>query len=1521
MSQPHGASSTERSPGLADPEDERSNCGVGVVMDLDGGSGHSVVADGLDLLKNLEHRGTTGAEKNTGDGAGIMLQTPHAFFADVLETSLPDTYAVGSLFLPQDETARTELVDLAESTLETYDLEVLEWRDVPTENEDLGATAVDSEPDVRQLVVAPADGDDLSEDDFDRRLYVARRALENAVEGADIDNKERFYVVSLDSKTLVYKGLLKGEQVPSYYPDLTDERVESNFVMVHERFSTNTLGAWHLAHPYRNIIHNGEFNTIQGNINWMRARETDIESEVLSDLEAVKPIIDDPEQSDTASVDNALELLMQDGRDLEHALRMLVPEAWRGNDAMDPDRKDWYDFHASLVEPWDGPALVAATDGERVGAVLDRNGLRPCRYDVTTDNKLIMASEAGALEPDPEDIEERGRLQPGQLFLADPEEGRVIPDDEVFDDLTDDRYGEWVAEEQVSLEDVRTTDSSAPQQSVENLRDQQTAFGYTHDELENMIEPMTTKGKDPVGSMGDDTPLSVLTEFNRPLFSYFRQLFAQVTNPPLDYIREELVTSMESRLGFQRNLLTESPEHARQLVLDSPILTDGELESIRECDANGITAATIDITYEPTSEELGSDLEAALERVREDVVEAIEDGGHDVIVLSDRGVDEDRAAIPSLLATGGIHHHLVRNGLRNHVGLVVESADPRTVHHFATLVGYGAGAVNPYLAYQTIDDITAGPDGAETEVAIDAYVGAVEDGLLKIMAKMGISTVESYQGAQIFEAVGLDSGLVAEYFEGTENRTEGIGLAEIEEDVRERHQQAFVDTEEKPTLDRHGEFEHRSDGIHHQWNPDTVGTLQQAVRANDYERYQEFAELINDQQQNLQTLRGLLEFDSDRESIPVDDVEPIKDIVERFSTAAMSLGSLSPEAHENNSIAMNRIGGKSNSGEGGEPPERFGTEKECNVKQVASGRFGVTSTYLSSADELQIKMAQGSKPGEGGHLPGEKVNEMIAHVRKSTPGVGLISPPPLHDIYSIEDLKQLIFDLKAANEEADINVKLVSEAGIGTVAAGVAKANADVVHISGHSGGTGASPRTSIKSAGLPWELGLAEANQMLCQTGLRDRIRVSADGGMKTGRDVAVAALLGAEEYIFGTASLVTSGCVMARQCHKNTCPVGVATQREDLRKRFPGEPEHVINYMTFIAQELREIMAELGFETIDEMIGHVEVLDQRDDIEHPKARTVDLSAVIADPGGDVRRKIRDQDHELEDQLDRDLIEAAADAIETEEPVTLETEVSNVDRTVGAMLSNRITSRYGEPGLPEDTITVDLEGTAGQSFGAFLASGVSMHLEGSANDYVGKGLSGGKLAIRTPEAAAYDPTENVAIGNVALYGATDGQLYVNGVAGERFAVRNSGAKAVIEGVGDHGCEYMTGGVVAVLGETGTNFAAGMSGGVAYVYDPENELEAKANTGMVSLHDELEDADEAMLRRLVENHVAYTDSDRGQELLANWEQALEAFVKVMPEAYYEAITEQGSDDVREELPGVPESVVEADSTSYAASDD
>jgi glutamate synthase (NADPH/NADH) large chain len=1497
--------------GLASPDDYRGSCGVGVVYDLDGGGGHDVLADGLELLENLEHRGTTGAERNTGDGAGVLLQTPHRFFAEELDVDLPPAraYAVGTLFLPQEREAGERLRRVFESTFAEHGLEAFHWRDVPTDAEaaDIGRTARESEPRVAQVFVCPEGGlsEDGTEDEgmdaeaFDRALYVARRDVENRIDEEGISGGERFYVCSLDRKTVVYKGLLKADQLPLYFPELTDGRMETRFAMVHARFSTNTLGAWHLAHPYRTIIHNGEFNTIQGNINWMRARETDIaHPDFGSDIERIKPIIDDPEQSDTASVDNALELLMKGGRDLPHALRMLIPEAWRKpENRVSEERQEWYDYHASLVEPWDGPALVAATDGDRIGAVLDRNGLRPCRYDVLEEGTLVMASEAGALDNDPAEIVERGRLQPGQLFLVDPEEGRIVPDEEVFEGLLDSKYGEWVRENQVSLGDLDAGTDRTPHDGVGGLRSHQALYGYTQDEMNHLIEPMVEQGKDPVGSMGDDTPLSVLSQFNRPLFTYFKQLFAQVSNPPIDYIREELVTSMETRLGHQGNLLGETPEHARQLVCDSPILTDAETAAIKGLDGSGrLSTAVVDITYDP--EEVPT-LEDAIRQVRTDATEAARE--HDIVVLSDRSAGKDRIPVPSLLAVGGVHHHLVRNGLRNHVGLVLESGDPRAVHHFATLVGYGAGAINPYLAYQSIADIVAGPDGADVEEAIDSYVGAVEDGLLKTMAKMGISTVESYQGAQIFEAVGLSSEFVSEYFEGTTARTEGIDIGDLETDLERRHEVAF---DEDVTLEHQGEYEHRSNGMFHEWNPKSVGTLQQAVRTGDYERYRDFAELMNDQTENLQSLRGLLEFVSDRNPVRVQDVEPVESIVERFSTAAMSLGSLSPEAHENNAIAMNRLGGKANTGEGGEPPERFGTEKNSSVKQVASGRFGVTSNYLTNADELQIKMAQGSKPGEGGHLPGKKVNEMIAHVRYSTPGVGLISPPPLHDIYSIEDLKQLIHDLKAGNPDADINVKLVSEAGIGTIAAGVAKANADAVHISGHSGGTGASPKTSIKNAGLPWELGLAEANQMLCATGLRSRIKVSTDGGLKTGRDVAIAALLGAEEYVFGTASLVTSGCVMARQCHENTCPVGVATQREDLRERFPGQPEHVINYMTFMAQELREIMAELGFTTVEEMVGRVECLRQRDDVEHPKARKLDLSAVIAPLAGEARTKVDPQTHDVDEQLDWEILDAVEEAgsIERGEPISLDMEIDNRHRAVGATLSNRISRAHGETGLADDTIRVDFEGVAGQSFGAFLAPGVTMELTGSGNDYLGKGLSGGKIVVETPGNAPYEAEKNIVVGNVALYGATGGELYVNGMAGERFAVRNSGVKAVVESVGDHGCEYMTGGCVAVLGETGKNFAAGMSGGVAYVLDREGDFESKVNHGMVSTSRDLDERDRRMLRRLVENHVAHTDSDRGNYVLEHWEEELGKFVKVMPDAYAEVIAEREEADVRNRPP-------------------
>ena len=1527
----------DRDAGLASPTDDRSNCGVGGVVDLDGAPSHDTVSDAIRLLENLEHRGTTGAEENTGDGAGIMVARPDGFFREVVDADLPEAYAVGSVFMPTEPSVRAEIHDVIAEVLSVYGLEVLAWRAVPTDNADLGATALDSEPHVAQVFIAPVEGAALAErftdpstrpDDvdpallgFDRALYAARREIETAV--VDVDGAGRFYVCSLDRQRVVYKGLLKGTQLADYYPDLGDERFASRVALVHARFSTNTLGAWHLAHPYRNIVHNGEFNTIRGNINWMRARENDLEHPAFgAELETILPVIDDPNQSDTASVDNALELLLRTGRDLPHAMRMLIPEAFRGDDLMDDDRADFYDYHASLVEPWDGPALVIGFDGDRVAGVLDRNGLRPCRYEVTTENRLVVGSEVGALPTDAADVTRRGRLQPGDIFVADPDEGRIVPDDEVFEELTDDRYGEWVADRQVDLADLvdatdggadadrRVADDGDSAAGIDtsadgsSVRAHQAAFGYTTDSLNHLVEPMAEQGKDPVGSMGDDTPLSVLTDFDRPLFTYFKPLFAQVSNPPIDYIREELVTSLESRIGNQRNLLDETPEHARQIVADSPILTDAETDALKSVDGttDGFGSVTVDVTYDRDRS-----LTDAVDRIRREAADAIE-AGADVVVLSDRAVGPDRLAVPSLLATGAVHHHLVRNGLRNRAGIVVESGEPHEVHHIATLVGYGADGIDPYLAYASIADVVAGPDGADETEALAAYRGALEDGLLKTMAKMGISTVESYQGAQIFEAVGLDSDFVAEYFEGTEIRTEGIGIEAIEDDLRTRHAMAFG---ADPELETIGEYENRSSGIHHGWNPDTVGTLQQAVRSGDYETYEEFADLVNDQSKQLQTLRGLLEFESDRDPVPVEEVEPVESIVTRFATASMSLGSLSPEAHENNAIAMNRLGGKSGTGEGGEPPERFDTEKECNIKQVASGRFGVTADYLANAEELQIKMAQGSKPGEGGHLPGGKVNEMIAHVRCSTPGVGLISPPPQHDIYSIEDLKQLIFDLKAASPSADVNLKLVSEAGIGTIAAGVAKANADVVHISGHSGGTGASPKTSIKNAGLPWELGLAEANQMLRATGLRDRIRVTADGGLKTGRDVAVAAALGAEEYVFGTASLVTSGCVMARQCHENTCPVGVATQREDLRNRFPGQPDHVINYMTFIAQELRELMAELGVTELDELVGRPELLTQRE-TDHEKAKHLDLSSVIAEPAGDARMKTRAQTHSgIEELLDWELIEEASPAIEDGTPVALTRDIENVDRTVGATLSNRVVSAHGGEGLPDDTVTCRFDGHAGQSFGAFLAPGVTMELTGAANDYVGKGLSGGRLVLSTPADAGYDPTENVVAGNVCLYGATAGEAYVNGVAGERFGVRNSGVRAVVEGVGDHGCEYMTGGVVAVLGDTGRNFAAGMSGGVAYVYDPDDRFDARVNRNMVSVSRDLDASDERMLRRLVENHHAYTDSERAAELLDDWAAALDDFVRVFPDAYADVIAEGKGSDVREDPPAPADAVPEA----------
>jgi len=1483
-------------------------------MNMSGEKSHEIVQDGLDIVENLDHRGARGAEEDTGDGAGILIQKPHKFFAEEVEglNADFDGYGVGNVFLPKEERDKEEVKKEVEEVVEDEGFELVAWRNVPTDNSELGKTALKTEPEVWQFFVESEDGTEREE--LDTELYVLRRVISNSV-----DN-DRFYICSLDRRKVVYKGLLTNAQVRTYFRDLQDERVESSLALVHSRFSTNTLGSWELAHPFRNIIHNGEINTLRGNLNWMFTREADLESEKFGDeIEKLKPVTEE-DQSDTAVIDNVLELLVESGRDLPHALRMLIPEAWEGDDTISEDRRDWYDYHSTILEPWDGPALVAFTDGYSVGAVLDRNGLRPCRYLVTEDDRLVMASETGVLETPPDEVKEKGRLQPGQMFYADPEEGRIVPDEEVFGELTDEKYGEWLDEERIRLSNLVERDPDVPNEVRDDLEAYHRAFGYTEDTVEKMFKPMSVEGHDPVGSMGDDTPPSALSNRNKTLFTYFKQLFAQVSNPPIDHLREEVVTSLESHVGRQRNMLGESPEHCRQVKLESPILSNDELDSLAGIDENGVRGKRIDITYDKGSKSL----EQAVEDVRAEASEAV-DEGYEILVLTDRATDDDRVPIPSLLAVGGVHHHLIREGTRTDAGLVLESGQPFLVHHFCTLIGYGADAVNPYLAYETIEKF--GREGelrlteswreeepeATPEEAVERYVEAVEDGILKVMSKMGISTLESYKGAQIFEAVGLKSDFVDEYFYGTTARTEGVGIDVIEEDLLERHDFGFESGEEG--IDPGGEIEWTRDGEFHAWRSGTVRKLQAAVREGDYETYKDFSRTMNHKNESLHTLRGLLEIDTEgRESVPIEEVEPVEDIVQRFFTASMSFGSLSEEAHETLAKAMNRLGAKSGSGEGGEPVERFDTEGRSKIKQVASGRFGVTSTYLNDGDHLEIKMAQGSKPGEGGHLPGHKVNETIASTRHTTPGVALISPPPQHDIYSIEDLAQLIHDLKCGNPDADVHVKLVAEDGVGIISAGVSKARADAVLISGHSGGTGASPRTSIKSAGLPWELGIAEAHQVLMENRLRSRIKVRVDGGMKTGRDVVVAALLGAEEYGFGTSALVSEGCVMVRKCHTNKCPTGIATQDEERRELFRGEVEHVVNYMEFMAQEVREYMAELGFRTVDEMVGSVEALEQRD-VDHPKASGMDLSRLLRKPDStDDPTKTREQNHRLDEKIDHELIEEALPAIEHGEEVEIQRKIRNRDRTTGAMLSNRIADKYGEDGLPDDTVKLDFEGSAGQSFGAFANNGMTLRVEGDANDYVGKGLSGGKIIVKTPDEAEFEEDENIIVGNVTLYGATDGEAYFNGVAGERFGVRNSGVKTVVEGVGDHGCEYMTGGVAVVLGETGKNFGAGMSGGEAYVLDETGDFEdVRLNKDMVHV-EEIDERDERLVRRMVENHLRYTDSDKAREVLENWDEYVGKFVKVMPGAYARVVKErmEEGEDIRVSPPPEPSPELVAD---------
>ena len=1494
--------------GLYDPRFEHEACGVGLVANVKGVKSHSVLKQGLEVLCNLEHRGAKGADPETGDGAGALIQMPHAFFRKKMrelgiELPQPGHYAVGMSFMPHDETKRKEVEGIVRGFVEQEGQSLLGWRDVPVSPGEIGILAAEVMPVIRQFFIARS-ADVQSDFDFELKLYVIRRQFEDAVAESGLDERNDFYISSLSANKIVYKGLIHATQLQHFYHDLADEDVITSFALVHSRFSTNTLGTWRLAHPYRMVIHNGEINTLRGNINWMTAREGMFESEALGDdMKKLLPIITKGVQSDTASFDNALELLLATGRSLPHALMMMIPEAWGDHLPMDQAKKDFYEYHSCLMEPWDGPALIIATDGSKVCAVLDRNGLRPCRYLVTTDDLLVMASETGVLDVPPEKVLFKERIHPGRMFMLDTEEGRLVDDAELKSALAAQQpYGEWLREKRVSLDDLPEV-SEQPTYTSDALLARQVAFGYTLEDLRMIMEPMAETGSEPVGSMGNDTPLAVLSDQSPLLFNYFKQLFAQVSNPPLDAIREELVTSLESRAGSESNLFTETPEHCRTLRVKRPVLTNGELEKIRNLDMPGLKAKTIRTLF--TTDENDGSLARAVQRICEEAYEAVTEG-NTLIILSDRGVDAYSAPIPSLLAVAGVHHHLIREGVRTKVSLFVESGEPREVAHLALLIGYGAVAVNPYIAFETLRDLVS--EGGELEGTVDYetavynYIKAADKGILKIMSKMGISTIESYRGAQIFEAVGLNEEFIDRYFAWTPSRIGGIGIHEIELESRRRHESAFHELEVTGSLDLQtgGYYQWRRDGEYHMWNPDTISRLQFATKTNSYETYQQFADFANTFSRKLCTIRGLLDFKKPDTPLPLDEVEPANEIVKRFATGAISLGSISREAHETMAIAMNRIGARSNTGEGGEDyrrytPDESGDSRNSAMKQVASGRFGVTIGYLASARDLQIKMAQGSKPGEGGQLPGHKIDEYIGWVRNSTPGVELISPPPHHDIYSIEDLAQLIHDLKNSNPGARVHVKLVAEAGVGTIAAGVSKGHGDVVLISGDSGGTGASPESSIKHAGLPWELGVAETQQVLVLNDLRGRIVVQTDGQLKTGRDVAIACLLGAEEFGMATAPLISLGCIMLRKCHLNTCSVGIATQDPDLRKMFTGKPEHVINYFFFVAEELREIMAEMGFRTVNEMVGRMDRLDTREAVAHWKAQGLDFSNLLHKPEvpdsvATYRRE--EQDHGLERALDNELIELCIDAIDDKKVVKLDLPISNRNRTVGTTLSYEIARRHGIEALPDDTITINFNGSAGQSFSAFLAKGVTMRVHGDANDYFAKGLSGGKVIIAPPPESSFTPEENIIVGNVVLYGATGGKAFIRGVAGERFAVRNSGAEAVVEGVGDHGCEYMTRGKVVVLGPTGRNFAAGMSGGEAFVFDEHGKFTDLCNPEMVGLED-VEDTDDVSgLHSLIKEHYEQTGSANARRVLDDWDAMLPKFVKVMPYDYKRILMER-----------------------------
>ena len=1491
--------------GLYDPRNEHDACGMGFVASLRGDKSHSIIDKGLEILINLAHRGACGCDPETGDGAGITIQIPHTFFARECPNSgfsLPNAgdYGVGMVFLPVDTHPRLQCEGIFERIIREEGLTVLGWRDTPVDETAIGRVARGSQPYIEQIFVGRPEAVDA--DAFERKLYIVRKRTESEILSSDENWKEWFYIPSLSSRTIVYKGLLIAPQLPKFYPELADPDVTSSLCLVHQRFSTNTFPSWQLAHPFRYVAHNGELNTLKGNASWMRARQSILSSPLFGDdIKKLFPIIA-PDSSDSAAFDCAFELLVQAGRSLPHAMAMLIPEAWTGNPHMKPEKRAFYEYHASLMEPWDGPAAIAFTDGRLIGATLDRNGLRPGRYMITQDDLVVLASEAGVLDVPPERVKRKGRLQPGKMFVVDTVAGRIVTDKEIKQALSARQpYGEWIEQNQISLNQLpEPTRVYAADQGT--LRRRQRAFGYTDEDLRMILDPMGSKGEEPIGSMGTDTPLACLSDRPQMLFNYFRQLFAQVTNPPIDPIREELVMSLTSYIGTERNILDETPRNCHTLKLPQPVLTNRDLEKFRRLSYGDLLATTLSTGFRVKEGEEG--LKRALDELCRRASLSVK-SGYTLLILSDRGLDEQYAPIPSLLALAAVHNLLIREETRTQVALIVESGEPREVMHFALLIGYGASAVNPYLAIESLEERAQSgylAEGVTPELAVKNFTKAINKGLLKTFSKMGISTLQSYRGAQAFEAIGLNRELVDAHFAGTISRIEGVGLDVIAAEAAMRHEFAFrAPREFEADLSSGGAYHYRVDGEYHLLNPQTISKLQHAVRASDSKTFQEYTDLIDNENRELCTLRGLLKVKPSPKPVPLEEVESAKDIVKRFATGAMSFGSISKEAHETLAIAMNRIGGKSNTGEGGEDENRFqrdadGDLRRSAVKQVASARFGVTTNYLVNADELQIKMAQGAKPGEGGQLPVHKVDEVIAKLRHSTPGVGLISPPPHHDIYSIEDLAQLIYDLKNVNPKARISVKLVAEVGVGTVAAGVAKAHADVVLISGDSGGTGASPLSSIKHAGIPWELGLAETQQTLLLNDLRSRIRVQTDGKLQTGRDVVIAALLGAEEFGFATTPLIAMGCVMMRKCHLNTCSVGIATQDPVLRQRFQGQPEHVINFFFYLAEQVRSLMAQMGFRTFNDMVGRVDMLDAREAVDHWKARGLDLSSILYTPtlpGRVARRCVKAQEHGLEDALDHSLIERTRQAVEHATPIELPSmPIRNVHRTVGAMLSGEIARRYGSQGLPDDTIRLHFQGSAGQSFGAFLSKGVTLTLEGDANDYTGKGLSGGRIIVHPPKISPLIPEENIIVGNVVLYGATSGEAFFSGIAGERFAVRNSGATAVVEGLGDHGCEYMTNGTVVVLGACGRNFAAGMSGGIAYVFDEKSDfIQKRCNTASVDL-DPLEAEDEDLLRRLVSRHMVLTGSSRARWILQHWAETLPRFVKVFPHEYKRVLSKQ-----------------------------